>query len=67
LPRSAKPARCLNALRIDRAGEWLGSHAPARLQMRLMEVAKSSQHSAYEAFRDGLIRSKGLERAFPKA
>lgn len=60
-------ARFLNSLRIDRAGEWLGNNAPARLQMRLMEVAKSSHHSAYEAFRDGLTRSKGLERAFPQA
>lgn len=60
-------ARFLNTLRIDRAGEWLGSNAPTRLQMRLMEVAKSSQHSAYEAFRNGLTRSRGLEKAFPKA
>jgi hypothetical protein len=35
--------------------------------MRLMEQAKSSQHAAYLAFREGLVRSGGLERAFPKA
>jgi len=57
----------LNALKLDRAGEWLGNNAPARLQMRLMELAKSSHHGAFEAFRDGLARSKGLDRAFPKA
>jgi hypothetical protein len=56
----------LNALKLDRTGEWLGNSAPQRLQIRLMELAKSSQHGAYEAFRAGLVRSKGLERAFPK-
>lgn len=63
----ATEARFLNSLKLDRAGEWLGNNAPARLQMRLTELAKSSQHSAYEAFRAGLTRSKGLDRAFPKA
>jgi hypothetical protein len=29
-------------------------------------LAKSSQHAAYTAFREGLVRSRGLERAFPK-
>ena len=57
----------LNALKLDRAGEWMGNNAPARMQVRLMELAKSSQHAAYLAFREGLKRSKGLERAFPKA
>lgn len=63
----ASEARLLNTLKLDRAGEWLGSNAPARLQMRLMEAAKSSQHPAYGAFREGLRRSKGLEKAYPKA
>jgi hypothetical protein len=63
----AATAPFLNALKIYRTGEWLGSQAPARLQMRLMELAKSSHHGAFEAFRDGLSQSKGLERAFPKA
>jgi hypothetical protein len=35
--------------------------------VRLMETAKSAQHPAYLAFRDGLTRSGGLERAFPPA
>jgi hypothetical protein len=37
------------------------------LQVRLMESARSSQHAVHSAFRDGLIKSGGLERAFPKA
>jgi hypothetical protein len=32
-----------------------------------MEAAKSSQHPAYQAFRSGLSRSGGLERAYPVA
>ncbi|MDB5525435.1 MAG: hypothetical protein JWM58_3198 [Rhizobium sp.] len=60
-------ARFLNSLKLDKAGEWLGDNAPPRLQIRLSELAKSSQHAAYAAFREGLTRSKGLERAFPKA
>lgn len=63
----ASDARFLNTLKLERAGEWLGTHAPNRLQVRLMETAKSSQHPAYLAFREGLTRSKGLERAFPPA
>jgi hypothetical protein len=63
----ATEAKYLNSLKLDKTGEWLGSHAPARLQMRLMEHAKSSQHPAYLAYREGLNRSKGLELAFPKA
>lgn len=66
LNRSAE-ARFLNALKLDKAGEWMGTNAPARLQIRLMELARSSQHAAYLAFREGLTRSKGLERAYPKA
>lgn len=63
----ATEAKFLNALKLDRAGEWLGNNAPTRLQIRLMELARSSQHPAYEAFREGLARSRGLERAYPKA
>jgi len=63
----ATQARFLNSRLLSIAGEWLGNTAPNRLQMRLMELAKSSQHAAYAAFREGLTRSKGLERAFPKA
>jgi len=57
----------LNSLKLSKCGEWLGNNAPARLQVRLMEVARSSQHPACNAFREGLTRSGGLERAFPKA
>lgn len=63
----AATARFLNSLKLERLGEWLGSAAPGRLQMRLMEIARSSQHGAYVAFRTGLVRSGGLERAYPKA
>jgi hypothetical protein len=63
----ASGARILNTLKVGKTGEWLGNNAPGRLQIRLMEAAKSSQHPAYAAFRDGLQRSGGLERAFPKA
>ena len=63
----ASEAKFLNSLKLSKCGEWVGSTAPARLQIRLMEAAKSSQHPAYTAFRDGLTRSGGLERAYPKA
>jgi hypothetical protein len=63
----AAEARLLNSLKLEKLGEWLGSNAPARLQIRLMETARSSQHAAYQAFRTGLVRSGGLERAYPKA
>lgn len=62
----ASEARFLNSLKLEKLGQWLGSEAPARLQMRLMEAARSSQHPAYQAFRTGLAKSGGLERAFPK-
>ena len=62
----AAGARFLNALKIERTGEWLGTQAPARLQIRLNEIARSSQHPAFHAFRDGLDKSGGLEKAFPK-
>lgn len=63
----ASEARFLNSLKLEKCGEWIGNNAPARLQMRLMEAAKSSQHPAYAALREGLTRSGGLERAYPKA
>ena len=60
-------ARFLNSLKLEAAGEWLGSNAPARLQIRLAETAKASQHPAYLYFRKGLTASAGLEKAYPKA
>ncbi|PTM95398.1 hypothetical protein [Mycoplana dimorpha] len=63
----AAEARFLNALKLEKLGEWLGNAAPARLQMRLMEAARSSQHAAYQAFRAGLTRSGGLAKAYPEA
>jgi hypothetical protein len=64
---AAAEARFLNSLKLSRAGEWLGIHAPARLQIRLMEIARSSQHPAFTAFREGVMKSGGLDRAWPKA
>ena len=63
----ASDARILNSLKLAKIGEWVGNTAPARLQIRLNETAKSSQHPAYRAFREGLERSGGLERSYPKA
>ncbi len=63
----ASEARFLNSLKLERCGEWIGNAAPGRLQVRLMEAARSSQHAAFAAFRDGLIKSGGLARAYPKA
>ncbi|WOS61290.1 hypothetical protein [Sinorhizobium fredii] len=63
----AAEARLLNTLRLEKLGQWLGNEAPARLQMPLMEAARSSQHPAYQAFKSGLTKSGGLQRAFPKA
>jgi hypothetical protein len=63
----ASSAHFLNSLKLEKLGEWLGETAPARLQIRLMECARSSQHAAHAAFRAGLTRSGGLERAYPKA
>ncbi|TQN60401.1 hypothetical protein FLX27_16605 [Agrobacterium tumefaciens] len=57
----------LNSLRLEAAGEWLGRNAPTRLQIRLMEAAKASQHPTYLSFRQGLTASGGLEKAYPKA
>ncbi|MCO6185782.1 hypothetical protein [Rhizobium sp. L1K21] len=58
-------ARFLNSLKLSQTGEWLGSIAPNRLQVRIMEAARSSQHAAYAAFREGLSKSGGMDRAFP--
>ena len=66
LDRQAE-ARFLKSLKLEQCGEWLGAVAPARLQVRLTEAAKSSQHAAYASFRAGLIRSGGPDRAYPKA
>ncbi|MEY9780918.1 hypothetical protein [Sinorhizobium fredii] len=63
----AAEARLLNTLKLEKLGQWLGNEAPARLQMPLMEAARSSQHPAYQAFKAGLTKSGGLQRAFPKA
>ncbi|OAP42801.1 hypothetical protein AU381_16360 [Sinorhizobium glycinis] len=63
----AAEARLLNSMKLEKLGQWLGNEAPARLQMRLMEAARSSLHPAYQAFRNGLAKSGGLGKAFPKA
>ncbi|SCX02577.1 hypothetical protein DSM25558_0450 [Agrobacterium sp. DSM 25558] len=60
-------ARFLNALKLEKCGEWFGNNAPARIQIRLHEVSKSSQHAAFAAFRTGLTKSGGLEKAYPKS
>ena len=59
-------SRFLNSLKLEKLGEWLGNAAPARLQMRLMEAARSSQQASHQAFRTGLTRSGGLDQAYPK-
>ncbi|WP_222034092.1 hypothetical protein [Rhizobium leguminosarum] len=61
----AAGSRFLNSLKLENLGFWLGSHAPDRLQIRLTETARSSQHPAYQAFRTGLDRSGGLEKVYP--
>jgi hypothetical protein len=63
----ASESRFLNTLKLQKCGNWIGTNAPDRLQIRLMEAAKSSQHPAFQAFRTGLTASGGLERAYPKA
>ena len=60
-------ARFLNSLKLGQLGEWVGDKAPARMQIRLAEIGRSSQHPAFAAFRDGVTRSGGFERAYPKA
>ncbi|EPE98288.1 hypothetical protein [Rhizobium grahamii] len=64
---NAASAPFLNTLKLENLGKWIGETAPARLQIRLTEAAKSSQHPAYVAFRTGLSRSGGLEKAYPPA
>lgn len=64
---NAASAPVLNTLKLENLGKWIGEAAPARLQIRLTEAAKSSQHSAYVALRTGLLRSGGLENAYPPA
>jgi hypothetical protein len=64
---NAASASFLNTLKLDHLGKWIGEAAPVRLQIRLMEAAKSSQHPVYAAFRTGLSRSGGLEKAYPPA
>ena len=64
---NATNARFLNTLKLEKTGEWLGNNAPGRLQIRLTEAARSSQHAAFQSFRQGLVRSGGLERAYPKS
>lgn len=64
---NASKARFLNTLKLEKCGEWLGEAAPDRLQIRLNEIARQSQHPAFAAFRTGLARSGGLERAYPKS
>jgi hypothetical protein len=63
----AAAAPFLNSLQLEKVGFWIGEAAPRRLQIRLMEAAKSSQHPAYLAFRTGLVRSGGHRRAYPAA
>lgn len=63
----AAAARFLNAMKVEKTGQWLGANAPGRLQMRLLEAARSSQHPAYQSFREGLRRMGGLERAYPRS
>ncbi|MEK1894889.1 MAG: hypothetical protein AAAB20_16725 [Rhizobium sp.] len=64
---NAASAPFLNTLKLENLGRWIGEAAPARLQIRLAEAAKSSQHPAYVALRTGLLRSGGLEKAYPPA
>lgn len=63
----AAAAPFINALKLEKLGLWVGSTASARLQVRLMEISKSSLHPAYAAFRAGLVRSGGLQKAYPPA
>ncbi|MFD1744145.1 hypothetical protein ACFSE1_01610 [Rhizobium helianthi] len=64
---NASGARFLNTLKLQQCGQWLGNITPGRLQIRLMEAARSSQHPAYTAFREGLQKSGGVDKAYPKA
>lgn len=64
--QQASDSRFLNSLKLEKCGEWIGGNAPDRLQIRLIEIARSSQHPAYAAFRSGLTKSGGLEKVYPK-
>jgi hypothetical protein len=64
---NAAGASFLNSLKLEHLGRWIGEAAPPRLQIRLMEAAKSSQHPAHAAFRRGLNASGGLVKAYPPA
>ncbi|MDP9809153.1 hypothetical protein J2W42_002000 [Rhizobium tibeticum] len=64
---NAASSRFVNTLKLENLGKWIGEAAPARLQIRLMEAAKSSQDPAYVALRAGLLRTGGLEKAYPPA
>jgi hypothetical protein len=64
---NASRAPFLNSLKLENLGKWIGDAAPPRLQIRLMEASKSSQHPAYIAFRKGLTASGGLDKAYPPA
>lgn len=63
----ASGSRMLNSLKLENLGRWIGETAPTRLQIRLMEASRSSQHPVYGAFRSGLAASGGLEKAYPNA
>lgn len=62
----AAEARLLNTLKLEKLGQWLGNEAPARLQMRLMEAARASQHPAYQAFKNGLANPAAWKELFQK-
>ncbi|OLP61506.1 hypothetical protein BJF93_00815 [Xaviernesmea oryzae] len=66
LDRATK-AKLLNTMKLEKLGHWLGETAPGRLQIRLMETARASHHPAFQAFRSGLVKTRALERAYPKA
>ncbi|OLP56599.1 hypothetical protein BJF92_10910 [Rhizobium rhizosphaerae] len=63
---AATKAKLLNTMKLEKLGTWLGENAPGRLQVRLMETARASQHPVYQAFRTGLSRTRALERAYQK-
>lgn len=60
-------SRFLNALKLEKCGKWFGENAPSRLQIRLHEIARTSQHPAYASFKAGVAKSGGLEKAYPKS
>ncbi len=56
-------SRFLNTLKLEKCGQWFGEASPARLQIRLHEVSKSSQHPAFAAFKAGISKSGGRFRS----